>query len=99
MMNRKKSLAAIVVAIVIVSLGLPSFSWAYDQKEVLRGLKGIKVVVENINPDVRRLGLNQSQIQSNVEAQIRRVGIKVLKAYQPPALTALYVNVHALIPS
>jgi hypothetical protein len=98
-MNRQRSLAAIVVAVVIVSLGLPSFSWAYDQKEVLRGLKGIKVVVENIDPRVERLGLSQSQIQSNVEAQIRRVGIKILKTYKPPAMTALYVNVHTLIPS
>jgi hypothetical protein len=97
-MNRKKPLVTIVAALVIICLGLPSFSFAYDQKEVLRGLKGVKVVVENINPDVQRLGLTQSRIQSNVEDQIRKVGIKILKAYKPPAMTGLYINVHTLIP-
>jgi hypothetical protein len=42
--------------------------------------------------------LNANQIQSNVENQVRKVGIKILKAYQPPAMTALYINVHSLIP-
>jgi len=98
-MNRKRSLATIVAALFIVGLGWPSLSWAYDQKEVLRGLKGIKVVVEKLKPDVERLGLTMSQLQSNVEAQVRKVGIKVLKAFKPPAMTALYVNVHTLIPS
>jgi hypothetical protein len=98
-MNRKNTLFPIIAALVFVCLGLPSFSWAYDQKEVLRDLKGIKVVVENINPEVQRLGLNADQIQSNVENQIRKVGIKILKNYKPPAMTALYINVHTLIPA
>lgn len=97
-MNRKISYWAISAVLVITWLGLPSFSWADDQKEVLRGLKGIKVVVEPINPEVQRLGLDANQIQSNVENQIRKVGIKLLKAYQPPAMTALYINVNTLIP-
>jgi hypothetical protein len=98
-MNRKKSLVAVFAALVIICLGLPSFSWAYDQKEVLRGLKGVKVVIQDISPDIQRLGLNTDQIKSNVETQLRKVGIKVLKSFAPPAMTALYVNVHAMIPS
>jgi hypothetical protein len=98
-MNRKQSFVTIVAALVIICLGLPSFSWAaYDQKEVLRGLKGIKVIVETINPDVQRLGLNANQLQNNIENQIRKVGIKVLSHFKPPAMTALYVNVHAMVP-
>jgi hypothetical protein len=98
-MNRKQSLVTIVAALLIICLGLPSFSWAaYDQKEVLRGLKGVKVVVEAINPDVQRFGLDANQIKTNVENQVRRAGIKVLKSYQPPAMTALYINVSTLIP-
>ncbi len=98
-MNRKKPFVTLAAALVIVCLGLPSFSWAaYDQKEVLRGLKGIKVIVEPLSPDVQRLGLDANQIKNNVENQIRKVGIKILKAYQPPAMTALYINVHTFIP-
>lgn len=89
----------IVAALVIICLGLPSSSWAaYDQKEVLRGLKGVKVVVEPINPEVQRLGLDANQIKSNVEDKVRKVGIKIFKSFQPPAMTALYINVHTLIP-
>jgi hypothetical protein len=98
-MSGKRSLAAMVLGLVMLSLGWPALSWAYDQKEVLRGLKGVKVVVERINPEVERLGLTANQLQSNVEAQVRKVGIKVLKAHKPPAMTALYVNVYTLIPS
>jgi hypothetical protein len=98
-MNCKNFFLAIAVALALVCLGRPSFSWAFDQKEVLRGLKGVKVVVERIDPAVERLGLTQSQIQRNVEAQIRKVGIRVLNYYKPPAMTALYVNVHSLIPA
>jgi hypothetical protein len=98
-MNRKRALAALVAAVAVVSFGLPSSAWAYDQREVLRGLTGVKVVIETIDPSVERLGFTRNQLQSNVEAQIRKVGIKILKAYKPPAMTALYVNVHTLIPS
>jgi hypothetical protein len=93
-MNRKKFAAAIILLCVWVS----SLSWAYNQKEVLRGIKGVKVVVEDISPDIERLGLNKSKIQSNVESQLRKVGIKVLKAFKPPAMTALYINVYVLNP-
>jgi len=98
-MNRKKIFIVIAAALVIVCLGLPSSSRAFDQKEVLRGLKGIKVIVETITPDIERIGLTKNQIQRNVESQIRKVGIKVLNTYKPPAMTALYVNVHAINPS
>jgi hypothetical protein len=90
-----------VAVIVMVCLWAPTLSWAvtYDQKEVLRGLKGVKVVVENIPPDIERLGLTKKDIQSDVEIKLRKVGIKVFPDFKLPANTALYVNVHALNPS
>jgi hypothetical protein len=94
-MNCKKFVAIIV----LVCLWVPSLSWAFDQKEVLRGLKGVKVVVENIPPDIERLGLTKKDVQSDVELQLRKVGIKVFPNFQLPSMTALYVNVHALNPS
>ncbi len=97
-MNRKILFVAIVSSIIISCLGMAPSSWAYNQKDVLRGLKGVTIVVEKITPDIERLGLTKNQIQSNVESQIRKVGIKVLKNFQPPAMTALYVNVHAINP-
>jgi hypothetical protein len=94
-MHYKKLIALIIV----ICLGAPSLSWAYDQKEILRGLKGVKVVVENIPPDIERLGLTRRDIQSDVEMRLRQAGIKVWPDYKPPSMTALYVNVHTLNPS
>jgi hypothetical protein len=89
-----------IALIAAVCLWAPSLSWAaYDQKEVLRGLKGLKVVVENIPPDIERLGLTKKDIQSDVEMKLRKAGIKVWPDFKPPSMTALYVNVHALNPS
>ena len=89
----------LIALIVVICLGAPSLSWAYDQKEILRGLKGVKVVVENIPPDIERLGLTRRDIQSDVENRLRQAGIKVWPDYKPPSMTALYVNVHTLNPS
>jgi hypothetical protein len=97
-MNRKNFVVLMIAGLVIVCLGLPSYSQAFDQKDVLRGLTGIKVVVEPITPDIERLGLTKNQIQSNVESQIRKVGIKVLKNFKPPAMTSLYINILAMNP-
>jgi hypothetical protein len=89
----------LIALIVVICLSAPSLTWAYDQKEVLRGLKGVKVVVENIPPDIERLGLSRRDIQTDVENKLRLVGIKVWPDYKPPSMTALYVNVHALNPT
>jgi hypothetical protein len=97
-MNRKILLVVIIIPIVMACLGATSIAWAFDQKEVLRGLKGVKVVVINISPDIERLGLTQNQIQNNVETQIRKVGIKVFKTFNPPAMSALFIDVHAINP-
>lgn len=94
--KRKTANHGMFAAAMVFLCLLPSLSWALDQKEALRGLTGVKVVVEHLNPEVERLGLQKSQIQSDVEERLRRVGIKVLKDYKPPAMTALYINVHTL---
>jgi len=62
-------------------------------------LKGVKVVIENIPPDIERLGLTKKDLQSDVEAKLRQAGIKVFPDFKPPSMTALYVNVHTLIPT
>jgi hypothetical protein len=70
----------------------------YDQREVLRGLKGLKVVVESFPSDIERLGLTKRDVQSDVENRIRQAGIKVYPDFKPPSMTALYVNIHVINP-
>ena len=96
-MNHKKIAALIVLACLCwPSLAFPA---SFDQREVLRGLKGLKVVVENIPPDIEGLGLTKKDVQSDVEARLRQAGLKIYPNFQPPAMTALYVNVHVLNPA
>ena len=91
----------LVAISILVCFWVPSLCCAktYDQREVLRDLKGVNVVIENIPPDIERLGLTKKDLQSDVEAKLRQAGIKVFPDFKPPSMTALYVNVHTLIPT
>ena len=63
-------------------------------RESLRGLKGVEVVVENLNPDAERDGLYKTSIQTDVELRLRQAGIKVLtqtEALAVPGMPYLYI--------
>jgi hypothetical protein len=89
----------IVAVLLMVCVAQPALAFTYDQREVLRGLKALKVVTETIPTEIERLGLTRKDIQSDVETKLRKAGIKILPAYKPPSMTTFYVNVHTLIPS
>ena len=65
-------------------------------RESLKGLKGVRVVIENIDPEVERAGLTKASIRTDVELKLRLAGIPVLseKTYGP----FLYVQT-AVFPS
>lgn len=66
------------------------------QRESLRGLKGVELVMEVINPEAERKGLTRSQLQTDVELRLRKAGIKVLtrqERLKTPGYPFLYVNV------
>src|SRR5213595_3453452 len=53
-------------------------SWAADTeatRATLRGLRGVGVLVEPLDPDVERAGLTTLQLQTAVEGQLRKAGI------------------------
>ena len=68
-------------------------------KETLRGLPGVAVVIEPLHPTTERDGLTQSQLQAEVEQQLKTAGIRVLTQEEwkkTPGAPYLYVNVAAL---
>lgn len=68
-------------------------------RPMLRGLRGIHVFVEEINPDVERAGLTRSELQAKTEQQIRRAGIKVLSKEEQvleKGRPYLYVYLHII---
>jgi hypothetical protein len=93
---RKKGLAAILA---IAFLLITSVSLAGDELEqrALRGLNGVYVLVEVLNPEAERLGLTQDQIKTDVELRLRKAGVRVLTnedRYKTPGMPYLYVNVN-----
>jgi hypothetical protein len=82
----------------------PSFTSAQSSsslgKESLRGLKGVYVLVEPFDPEVEAAGLWKTQIQTDTELKLRKVGIRVASESESanPAFGTLYINVatHAL---
>jgi hypothetical protein len=44
----------------------------------LRGLQGVEVMVEDVDPEAERDGLTRNQLQVIVESELRKAGIKLL---------------------
>jgi hypothetical protein len=69
----------VVVALVVVLVLLPGVVHALTREhKALRGLKGVHVLVEKLDPDAERLGLTTAQIQADVELRLRKGGVRVL---------------------
>ena len=66
-----------------------------QQRESLRGLQGVEVVIEGIRPDAQSDGLSQEAIRAAVELILRSNGIRVLtqsESIKTPAAPYLYVR-------
>ena len=67
-----------------------------QQRESLRGLQGVEVVVEEIKSDAQVDGLSQESIRAAVELILRSKGIRVLtqsERSETPSKPYLYVSV------
>ncbi len=69
----------VVVALVVALLLLPGVSHALThEQQILVGLKGVYIIVEEMEPQAERLGLTRAQIQTDVELRLRKAGVRVL---------------------
>ena len=64
-----------------------------DTRQTLKGLKGVAVVVEQLDAEEERAGLTKATIQTDVELKLRLAGIPVLTQSGVPYL---YVQVSVL---
>ena len=80
-------------------------SWALDSERTratLRGIEGVRVVIEGLESEVERAGLTTQQLQTDVELRLRLAGIRVLtdeESRRTPGQPLLYVNVNVLLQS
>jgi hypothetical protein len=93
------------VAIIIAGLWLcgtavsTSFAEADFQRETLRGLPGVWVVVEKLPAELAQTGLTQGQVQTDAENRLRKAGIAILtqdECWQTPGMPWLYITVALL---
>jgi hypothetical protein len=88
--------AALLTVALVLALGrLPSSADNELDRESLKGLKGVFVLVETIEPDVQRDGLNESLVRTDVELRLRQAGIPVLTSAASNG-TYLYVSINAM---
>ncbi len=61
----------------------------------LSGLKGVFVLVKELDPDANQIGLTKEIIQQDVELKLRMAGMNVLtqrERYSEPGKPFLYIN-------
>ena len=89
----------LALAFFITGGAAPARASNYDEdvaRQTLKGLQGVPVLVEGLEPQVEQAGLNETSIQTVVELRLRQAGIPVLsKASRVPFL---YVNANVSHP-
>jgi hypothetical protein len=70
-----------IVSAIVVLVLLPVVVWGFENKrtrETLRGINGVSVVVEAIEPEIEKAGLTREQIKTDVEQKLFVKGLNVL---------------------
>jgi hypothetical protein len=87
-----------IVATFVLLLGASDASaqmFVTTGRDTLRGLPGVEVIVENVEPDLEREGLTREAIKSDVERQLRAGGILVYASQKEnPSEAKAYLYVH-----
>ena len=92
----------ILITFTLSLLNLSHFVMAYDSKvsrQSFRGLKGVYVFVENLDPQIEKDGLTQDSIKRDVEVMLRKAKIKTLSKgewFEVTGSPYLYVNANVL---
>ncbi len=100
-MTKSRSGVVVVTVLALVMMAPVSLILADSELEraTLVGLKGVEVVVEEVDPEAERDGLVKSTLQTEVELKLRQAGILVLSRTQAgstPGNPWLYLRVSAV---
>jgi hypothetical protein len=94
---RRKALGFLVLGVWIF-VAFPLYALDSEiNRATLKGLRGVRVLVEDLAPEVEREGLLKDQLQKSVEERLRSAGIRVLtqeEAVKAPGEPYLYVNIN-----
>lgn len=94
-----------LISILCIVLGftyISSLVFADDNeftRSTLKGVQGMGIFIENVNPDIEKDGLTRDQIRKDVERTLQTAGINILseeERSQEIGSPYLYVNVHMI---
>jgi hypothetical protein len=92
-MVRASHIIAVMVVLLMVLPGMARGGDTAADKDTLRGIKGVSVVVEAIEPEVERAGLTQRQIRTDVELKFLLTRLNVF----PPETGGAFLYVRPFI--
>jgi hypothetical protein len=96
-MRRKRALCLLAMGIGILIVS-PLFALDSEMnRATLKGLRGVRVLVEDLASEVEREGLVKEQLQKGIEERLRQAGIRILtqeEAVKAPGEPYLYVNIN-----
>jgi hypothetical protein len=78
---------------------MPKRVFAKTQRDVLKGLQGVQVTVDGVQPEEQKY-VSKKQLQNDVELLLRKSGIKVLtqeEGLNSAGMPHLYVHVNVVI--
>jgi hypothetical protein len=97
---KKSNFVMLVVAVILIITCSCAFALiTEEQREILRGLERVHVVIKRLKPEIELDGLYRSTLQSDVELTLRMAGMKVLseeESLQTPGTPDLGLKVNAL---
>jgi hypothetical protein len=91
-----QGLLIVLVLVCFLGAGVCNAIAAKFYRESLRGLEGVWVVIEYLQPYAEQAGLTRGQLQTDVELRLRKAGVRVLTAEEgvnAKGRPRLYVNV------
>ncbi len=75
---------------------VPCHATGEFQRETLRALPGVWVVIEQVGPELAQAGVTQSALQHDTEEKIRAAGLRLLsqeECWGTPGMPWLYITV------
>lgn len=76
----------------VIALSVSANAQTAVQREPLVGLRGVRVLVEDIRADAEHDGLHRDQVVTDVELRLRKNGIRVLEWMKNPGAPYLYIS-------
>jgi hypothetical protein len=94
-MEKLRLIIFIALALMLVMSPSPNADYVSDQKETLRGIEALLIVIGQLPPEAKKLGLTKEQMRSDVESTVKLSGINVVPLEAFPTLDPyLYITIN-----